>query len=94
MVVGDTVHQRPCSLKILVTRTTNNFMQLLEIATGDLVIVFATYYSLKKILQDTTVCLGIFWNFRKDEVDLKQEDNVTTFEADNQFKIMTGILAS
>jgi len=34
MVVGDTVHQRPCSLKILVTRTTNNFMQLLEIVTG------------------------------------------------------------
>ena len=38
--------------------------------------------------------LGIFWNFGKDEVDLKQEDNVTTFEGDNQFKIMTGILAS
>merc|ERR1719244_1464268 len=34
MVVGDTVHQRPCSPKTPVTRTTNNFMQLLEIVTG------------------------------------------------------------
>merc|ERR1711951_15229 len=34
MVVGDTVHQRPCSPRTLVTRTTNNFMQLLEIVTG------------------------------------------------------------
>ena len=60
MVVGDTVHQRPCSLKILVTRTTNNFMQLLEIATGDLVIVFATYYLLKKICKIQQSVSGFF----------------------------------
>ena len=65
MVVGDTVHQRPCSLKILVTRTTNNFMQLLEIATGDLVIVFATHNSLKKICKMQQFASGFFETYER-----------------------------